>query len=63
MTISVIIGSTRRAGSSEKPGQWILQQLRRETLLTPGFSTCATTLCLLRSACAARNARPATLRT
>jgi len=29
MTISVIVGSTRQGRSSEKPAQWILQQLRK----------------------------------
>jgi NAD(P)H-dependent FMN reductase len=29
MTISVIIGSTRQGRFSEKPAQWILQQLRK----------------------------------
>jgi hypothetical protein len=29
MTISVIIGSTRQGRLSEKPAQWILQQLRK----------------------------------
>ena len=29
MTISVIIGSTRRGRFSEKPAQWILQKVRK----------------------------------
>ena len=29
MTISVIVGSTRQGRFSEKPAQWILQQLRK----------------------------------
>jgi len=29
MTISIIIGSTRQGRFSEKPAQWILQQLRK----------------------------------
>jgi NAD(P)H-dependent FMN reductase len=29
MTISVIVGSTRQGRSSEKPAQWILQQLHK----------------------------------
>jgi len=29
MTISVIIGSTRQGRFSEKPAQWILQELRK----------------------------------
>src|SRR5437762_6487948 len=31
MTISVIIGSTRQGRFSEKPAQWILQQLQKRT--------------------------------
>jgi NAD(P)H-dependent FMN reductase len=30
MTISVIVGSTRQGRFSEKPAQWILQQLISE---------------------------------
>ena len=29
MTISVIVGSTRQGRFSEKPAQWILQQLAK----------------------------------
>ncbi len=29
MTISVIIGSTRQGRFSEKPAEWILQELRK----------------------------------
>jgi NAD(P)H-dependent FMN reductase len=29
MTISVIVGSTRQGRFSEKPAQWILQQLHK----------------------------------
>jgi NAD(P)H-dependent FMN reductase len=30
MTISVIVGSTRQNRFSEKPAQWILQELRKK---------------------------------
>lgn len=33
MTISVIIGSTRQGRFSEKPAQWILQQLRKRGVI------------------------------
>jgi NAD(P)H-dependent FMN reductase len=33
MTISVIIGSTRQGRFSEKPAQWILQQLRKREVI------------------------------
>ena len=35
MTISVIIGSTRQGRFSEKPAQWILQQLRKRDTIEP----------------------------
>jgi NAD(P)H-dependent FMN reductase len=46
MTIFVIIGSTRQNRFSEKPAQWILQQLRAreaiESRLPRGAEQCPT---------------------
>ena len=45
MTISVIIGSTRQGRFSEKPAQWILQELRKREESKRGCSTSATSRC------------------
>ena len=45
MTISIIIGSIRRGRFSEKPAQWILQQLRKRERIE-AFSISETSRCL-----------------
>ena len=46
MTISVIVGSTRQGRFSEKPAQWILQQLHKREGIEGRFSISATSRCL-----------------
>ena len=64
MTISVIIGSTRQGRFSEKPAQWILQQLRkREGMEAQLLDLRDFPDAVLRPAHAASDAGPAALRT
>ena len=64
MTISVIVGSTRQGRFSEKPAQWILQQLqKREGIEAPASRSPRLPNAFLRPAHAASYAGPAALRT
>ena len=64
MTISVIVGSTRQGRFSEKPAQWIFQQLhKREGIEGRLLDLRDFPMPFLRSAPAASYAGPATLRT
>ena len=64
MTISVIIGSTRQGRFSEKPAQWILQQLnKREGIEGRLLDLRDFPMPFLRPAPTASYAGPAALRT
>ncbi len=64
MTISVIVGSTRQGRFSEKPAQWILQQLhKREGIEGAASRSPRLPDAFLRSAHAAGDAGAPALRT
>jgi NAD(P)H-dependent FMN reductase len=64
MTISVIVGSTRQGRFSEKPAQWILQQLhKREGIEGRLLGSPRLPDAFLRSAHAPGHAGPPALRT
>ena len=63
MTISVIVGSTRQGRFSEKPAQWILQQLHKREGIEGRILDPRLPDAFIRSAHAPGDAGPPALRT